>query len=228
MKPILFNTEMVQAILEGRKTCTRRIIKRKYENADITLHENKCGKRLVYMQNDTKDITHEDGTRTCQIRAYEDIKRPYEIGDILYVREMWTVEGVEFENKWVAYIGYKAEGNTQLGFQSRIEIKEDEVEKYEGYIYFGDSEYKPSIHMPKKAARIFLRVKDVRSERLHNMSEKDAEREGIISSSDEHCFCLREFIELWDSTIKKDKLPMYGWYSNPWVWVIDFEVIESQ
>ncbi|MDU4954010.1 MAG: hypothetical protein E6X21_17000, partial [Clostridium sp.] len=90
-KPILFNTDMVRAILEGRKTCTRRVIKNKYDNADITFFENKYGKRLVYMQNDTpKDIIHEDGSRTCHLKAYEEIKKPYEVGDILWVRETWT------------------------------------------------------------------------------------------------------------------------------------------
>lgn len=225
-KPILFNTEMVQAILDGRKTVTRRKIDR-----DIT---NFCDVEV-------------DGTLLNYQNCHGDFINPvnlcrYKVGDILYVRETWTVEGVEHEgDKWIAYIGYKAEGNTQSGYQTRMEIEENEVEKYEGYLY-GEAEYKPLIHMPKSAARIFLKVTDVRVERLQDITPTQCLKEGCNAkqissymkqlpfSNDDNFFISYRlsFKDIWDSTIKKQDLDKYGWEASPWVWVIEFERVDVE
>lgn len=226
-RPILFNSLMVQAILEGKKTCTRRIIKEKYENADITWFKNKYGKRLVYMQNDTKEIINKDGIKRCQVKACEEIKKPYEIGDILYVRETWWKGDILNANEEIEESGvilYAADG----------EIKED--------LDYEAIKWRPSIHMPKKIARIFLEVIDVRAERLQDITEDEAIKEGIRAYTkdgevfkyavDESQYKWSEmprkpiepFKKLWDSCYNWPKC----WDYNPWVWVIEFKRIERK
>ena len=207
-KPILFNTEMVKAIMEGRKTVTRRIIKNKYSNANIEWFEDKYGKRLVYMQNDSpKDIIHDNGSRTCYLKSYKEILQPYDVGDILYVRETWSTQynGVDDDNGYGAYV-YKADGF--------------ELDNSEGKC----SKWRPSIHMPKEAARIFLKVTNVRVERLQQIEHEDVLKEGLKASYDGW---VSEWKNLWDSTIKKFDWYKYGFDANPWVWVIEFERIEK-
>ena len=80
--------------------------------------------------------------------------------------------------------------------------------------------WKPSIHMPKAAARILLKVTDVRVEKLWEMTQEDCINEGCGELSEE------QFGQIWNSTIKKKDLDIYGWKSNPWVWVIEFERVE--
>lgn len=168
-KPILFNTQMVRAILDGRKTCTRRIVK-----PQPTAHY---------------------GTQ-C-------IKPPYQPGDILYVRETWSLR---FDGE--KYF-YKADKNT-----SREEKR---------LLDYNDVKWRPSIHMPKEAARIWLKVTNVRVERLQNITEDGAEVEGCF----DYTSTALGFPDVWDSTIKKSDLDRYGWNTNPWVWVIKFERCEK-
>ena len=154
MKPILFNIEMVRAIMEGRKTVTRRAV-----------------------------------------------KLPYHPGDILWVRETWNGD-------WCDHYIYKADGGSA---------------KAAGYA--AEPKWRPSIHMPREAARLFLRVTDVRVERLQDINldppgpKNQVVREGLRYLSD--------FIAVWDRTIKPADLHLYGWEANPWVWVIEFERISK-
>lgn len=221
MKPILFNSEMVRAIIAGKKTQTRRIVKNVPEKC-ISL-------RII------------DGID--RMRAYGEmpnngeavIKSPYEIGDILYVRETWSaiISPGEFEDK-IDYV-YKATDQYPFGI--------------DGYIV--KFRWHPSIHMPKEAARIFLRVTNVRAERLNDITEEEVFKEGYRGCEFEHtvyhvdppeaCWnvpdcprnldCLRlSFAEMfgvdvWDKTIKETELDKYGWYADPFVWVIEFERI---
>ena len=189
-KPILFNTQMVRAILGGRKTCTRRIVK-----PQPTAHY-----------------------------GVQCIKPPYQPGDILYVRETWSLR---FDGE--KYF-YKADKNT-----SREEKR---------LLDYNDVKWRPSIHMPKEAARIWLKVTNVRVERLQDITPKEAENEGVgnlfyddIGYSEknygtevdpEYGIAKEQFAWLWESTIKKSDLDSYGWDANPWVWVIEFERCESQ
>jgi hypothetical protein len=182
MKPILFNTEMVKAILDGRKTVTRRKIDR-----DIINHcDIETDGTLLSYQNNCGDFINP--VDLCR----------YKTGDILYVRETWCKNGDTYL--------YKA-GNPHL--QNNIHIK-----------------WKPSIHMPKEAARIFLSVKDVRVERLQDITEEEAEKEGAKAYGSNNCSGTSAriaFAEIWDGTTK----PEYEWRNNPWVWVIEFERISE-
>ncbi len=213
-KPILFNTDMVRAILDGRKTVTRRVVKLKYDNTHHEIKTDKYGTRLIEIQDDVEGETfgsREDGTTWRKIRPYIEPKAYYNKGDILYVRETWG-EGYE-EGTYI----YKADDK----LANLPEFKES-----------SKLIYHPSIHMPKEAARVFLKVTNVRVERLQCMSWNDICNEGIISDSNvRDIFSFRmlqnKFKNLWNSTIKKSDLYRYGWDANPWVWVIELEVIQA-
>jgi hypothetical protein len=138
-------------------------------------------------------------------------KAPYQPGDILYVRETW--------HKYIKRVG---EGKSChlaefYGYKASIANSED-----------ADEPWKPSIHMQKEAARIWIKVTNVRVERLQEMWASDVPKEGIYfnkpTTADE---MLMAFAKLWNSTIKKSDLDSYGWNANPWVWVIEFERCEK-
>ena len=142
----------------------------------------------------------DNGNFQLKIAPYEliydyEIKPQYEVGDILYVRETWTKGSLNYEK--------------------------------ERYYYKADNEipgcrWEPSIHMPKEAARIFLRVTDVRVERLQDITDEEAEKEGCV----DYTSTANGFFSVWDNTVKKSDIDRYGWNANPWVWVFEFERLE--
>lgn len=223
-KPILFNTDMVRAVLDGRKTVTRRVIKLKYDNTHHEIKTDKYGTRLIEIQDDVKGETfgiREDGTSWRKIRPYIEPKAPYKKGDILYVRETWS-EGYK-EGSYIYKADYKLANLPEFKESSKLI-------------------YRPSIHMPKEAARIWIKVKDVRVDLLNDMTDKDALNEGAQGVKCDHAGlgvygctdCMNtgwleppilEFMGIWNSTIKKSDIDRYGWDANPWVWVIEFERI---
>lgn len=200
IKPILFNTEMVRAILDERKSCTRRLVS---SRQFLGMLPDKCknaapdeflkGKRMMFKP--YCDMTDAELIMT----AY---KAPYEPGNILYVRETWkkAPNGYYYYEDW-----------------QRNDIADV-------------TKWKPSIHMPKEAARIWLKVTDVRVERLQDMTSEQISREGVeveyphVLNGEEKRYA---FSRLWDSTIKKSDLDRYGWNASPWVWVIEFERCEK-
>ena len=190
IKPILFNTEMVRAILDGRKTCTRRIVKPTPSFFEVN-------EKPVYLYD----------TEPSMGKIYS----PYQAEDILYVRETW--------HRYTKLVG-KGEGchlEERYGYKASIANAEDANEPW-----------KPSIHMPKSAARIWLKVTDVRVERLQEITEVQAQAEGCNSGLlTGACTARGQFEDLWNTTIKKSDLDLYGWNMNPWVWVIEFERCEK-
>lgn len=226
MKPILFNTEMVRAILDGRKTVTRRCIKPKYSNTHFEYRTDKYGTQFVEMQNDEEGITygvHEDGSCWRGMKGFLIPKPKYEVGDTLYVREAWS----NYEERTPYYL-YKANyEDGQEGFWFEQE--------QENWIDL--PKWKPSIHMPKEAARIFLRVTNVRIERLREITTEDCFNEGALTSESYHnfdddlmqpCVPFDFFERLWNSKIKKNELNQYGWDANPYVFAYEFEVISKE
>lgn len=194
IKPILFNTEMVRAILDGRKTCTRRVIKPQWEECPT----------CKYVQNEYiyDKLAENVYCARCGYPLEPERIAPYQPGDILYVRE--TFIQIAAHTFW-----YKAYGKSWM---------------------LKDLRWKPSIHMPKEAARIWLKVTDVRLERLQEITIDGIRNEGL-SSMAVHAgdmeIALKEWELLWSSTIKKSDLDRYGWDANPWVWVIEFERCEK-
>ncbi len=156
-KPILFSTEMVRSILAGRKMVTRRPIKMKYDNTHIELRNNKYGSSVIEKQNDVEGETfgkRPDGTSWRKLLAVREVNPPYQVGDYLYVRETWAAYSRTYGT--MPTLIYKADGNSPNGIK-----------------------WHPSIHMPKEAARIFLRVTNVRVERLQDITADDCISEGV-------------------------------------------------
>lgn len=212
IKPILVgDTEMVRAILEGRKSCIRRICKDANEYTVPDMDFYNADKRTYAVHNfanreHTEQLSISE--RTCSICP----------GDILYVRETW--------NKDLSRYMYRANySDTEKFYRNGKEVQ---------------IKWKPSIHMPKEAARIWLKVTDVRVERLHDITEDGALQEGAqgircdhVAMGEHGCTdCMNtgwieppqvEFMQIWNSTIKKSDLDRYGWEANPYVWVIEYE-----
>lgn len=229
IKPILFNTKMVWAILEGRKTVTRRCVKYKYSNTEMKIRTDKYGTRIVEIQKDVEGETfgkNPDGSTWHKLLGYIEPKAPYQKGDILYVRETWNICNMNCEDNSITFI-YRADKDEEKSAKTVI-VSDEIYEKYEDSVAENNPEWHPSIHMPKEAARIWLKVTDVIVERLQEMWASDVSKEGIYfnkpTTADE---MLMAFSKLWNSTIKKSDIDRYGWEANPWVWVIEFERCEK-
>ncbi|MFW3880138.1 hypothetical protein ACKLLY_04220 [Klebsiella pneumoniae subsp. pneumoniae] len=228
---MIFNGEMVRAILDGRKTQTRRPIKWK-QTRFTEIGEREDGSKWPW----SEDAEHAcDFWHPCPFGA---------VGDRIWVRETWGVASHAFSDDglmidWVpdrpataihempfgngyysGYAIYAADGDFTWG----------DDDGYED----GRSCWKPSIHMPRAASRILLEITDVRVERLNSIHDVDAMREGIqnlttCSHSDfgipgvvnaQHP--VRAFQLLWESIYGAD-----SWRANPWVWVIEFKRVEG-
>lgn len=259
MKPILFNTEMVRAILDGRKTVTRRIIK---FPTWMNEEPDEFGEWTGYSADGAGQNTFGIPRETLP-----ELIAPYRKGDILYVRETWQeVFETEYDSEAPGYCKnireqilnwddlQKAEAgmSTEWSCAAMAPRMKYYVFKTDNFVYAQpDTELKwrPSIHMPKEAARIFLRVTNVRVERVQNMTIPDIVAEGAYedcreciecySSNGNQC-CAGEadecnkyddarctFVQLWNSTVKPSDLDRLGWSANPWVWVYEFERAEK-
>lgn len=207
LKPILFNTDMVKAILNENKSVTRRLIKPQPENAHYVIGFDEKDKTFQLMCG--------CGDGECFIDWLVDVKPPYWYGDTLYVRETWQYVDHAVSCGHPGYV-YKA--------------TDPDWETMDGWTW------KPSIHMPKEAARIYLRVVDIRPESLQRITNDDALAEGAEAHAyqDENGNVLEiiepvdDFRQIWDGTIPDEKMGEYGWDANPWVWRIEFERISKE
>lgn len=217
--PILFNTEMVRAILDGRKTETRRIIKK-----------TQC---MLAQKSDPTDIEKPKNKPFADMSTKEYIActyiPPYRAGDILYVRETWSflpcVECMDEEPSCN---------------RNPVVYDDGDCESEGCFVYKASHprpervRWTPSIHMPKEAARIWLKVTDVRVEQINDMTLDDFLREGAVirpeafnDPDNAYMQAKDAFMDIWDSTIRKPELKSYGWDANPWVWATEFERCEK-
>lgn len=230
IKPILFNTEMVRAILDERKTCTRRICKdaNEYTVPDMDFYN---ADRRTYVVHNYANKEHTEqlsiAERTCSICP----------GDILYVRETWQCWRAH-RYEATADIRFRAGGDDvrlQFANGNTDSINRLDYDTFVHKWFSHNGEWKPSLFMPKEAARIWLKVMDVRVERLQEISEDGAKAEGANFKNGKNVgfeekmnrTAIERFAEIWNSTIKKSDLDRYGWDANPWVWVIEFERCEK-
>lgn len=232
IKPILFNTEMVRAILDGRMSCTRRLVKPQPDEK----HTFPLG--FVTDSTEKKEVGCFGFAANEYGGSIQYVKPPYRYapGDILYVRETWQ------------YL-YELDGNEQIIEETgKYYYAATDTIPFDTYVDASGVTHErvpwhPSIHMPKEAARIWLKVTDVRVERLQEITPNGAESEGVgnlfyddigygeknygTEVDPEYGIAKEQFAWLWESTIKKSDIDRYGWDASPWVWVIEFERCEK-
>jgi hypothetical protein len=228
LKPILFNSEMVQALFNG-KTQTRRLMKHQPPTTDYQL----C------TLGDSTFTKHTDGKHQWMLLDGVNVvdgsqpffSKPYEVGDILYVRETHFINAEEAD--W-------------FSFYTLDELLEHTYYRADGIPDFEGEEcsmrWRPSIHMPKWVARLFLHVTDVRVQRLQEITHEDALAEcpppGLYDLRKERLTVAQlAFSHLWDSTRKPSIhedghdnacVMYYNWEDNPWVWCYTFEQISKE
>lgn len=206
-RPILFSGEMVRAILEGRKTQTRRIIKPQPPQCDgrwsfiaSSTEKGETGKfRYSWLDANGTAFTSRGRESGVSVRC------PYgTVGDRLWVRETFGID--PFGNM---------PGHLELLYRATSKIDPDYPVKW-----------KPSIHMPRWASRITLEITDVRVERLQDISKVDAAAEGfqfkLLGKWEPSSIAIKEFQSLWCEINGVD-----SWSLNPWVWVIGFRKMEQ-
>lgn len=209
VKPMIFNTDMVRALLDGRKVQTRRPITFPVKYSEHTgfsfMDKLKkwwaCGIGFGYEKT---------------VKNFTDSKSPWHVGDLIYVRETFYQRGRHVMPMWP-----EAEPEDAV-FVGERDVRFIGDELPDNGRYFGDKFWRkrPSIHMPRWASRLTLKVTDVRVERVQDISEQDAVKEGVHTDNPLHVnWASADFSRIWHSVYPG------SWERNDWVWVIDFEVI---
>ncbi|HFT3337686.1 hypothetical protein [Klebsiella pneumoniae] len=241
---MIFNAEMVRAILDGRKTQTRRVM-------NVQPESNQFG--LLHITSSTKrsDIGKyhwaESNATGNHVRSKLFSCPLGSVGDRIWVRETWAILGnedgccIDWEEKICkgdersAARIYRASCEQKPNNYGLWSIPDDADWKPYTKDYQYEGAWRPSIHMPRWASRILLEITDVRVERLNAISEEDARAEGIIDGGclncgePEPCGCANPepdatdaFAYLWQSIYGQE-----NWNANPWVWVIEFKRVEG-
>lgn len=224
-KPILFNNEMVRAILEGRKTQTRRVIKDTKDLYFLGFAECSSPKR-------------NEGTAIFSTSKYLNeavithIKPKYQVGDILWVQETWKVDSVADHLLNMA-IDFKAVLSEYIQAEKLCDFTSERYKKFRKF--YQKNGWQSPYFMPREAARIFLKVANVKVQRIQDITPDECLKEGIkgysfgANAPDAYGDNLYTdpklaFKSLWDNLYKKKG---YGWDANPWVWVYSFERLEG-
>lgn len=211
--PILFKAEMVRAILEGRKTQTRRILKPQPFSDTVLTEMCKTDPVKGWQIPGHSGIWWDDDATSQRWKC------PYGVpGDELWAKETFQLWDHSFESVEVVYAAARS------GLAGKVVTFKEGTKPAPDWIHRkridGKKVWKPSIFMPRWASRITLEVVSVRVERMREMSNEDAQAEGIEVSLDEHSVNL--FADLWDSINRKT----HPWASNPLVWRIEFRRIK--
>lgn len=215
---MIFNGEMVRAILDGRKTQTRRIMKPQPEPCPRGGHwwPSNVFKTMLHVEEEMQNGKGGWGGLVGDACPFGDV------GDRIWVRETWAEAGASAPDLKLYRANYP----------------EHVPSIYENVPPAEEIRWTPSIHMPRTASRIQMEITDVRVERLNAISEEDAEAEGIDMEAlydSQDCYdCIADhnmtgrptvtgaFKYLWESIYGEE-----GWKSNPWVWVIEFKLVEG-
>nr|BFD64946.1 hypothetical protein BdHM001_36270 [Bdellovibrio sp. HM001] len=229
-RPILFNAEDVRAILDGKKTQTRRVLKPQPEPCDHLPYEGYETAPTEFFETEGEWAckTCGNGMRTCKEFPFvKGIRCPYgKPGDKLWARETF----LPFDLDW-RYPGRPHD--LRDGPWPNVAYEADQDHDRNDCL-----KWRPSIHMPRWASRITLKVKNIRIERLQDISEEDAKAEGVLRFehvASEQCIAgdlagrtqgtsphVLAFASLWDGITTPDT----QWKQNPWVWVIEFERVK--
>ncbi len=205
-RPIIFNTEMVKAILGGRKTMTRRVV-----SVDrVDGHPQLNNLKIMTLKNGKQGWLNSQDDHENHINKFSPFGL---VGDRLYVRETWQLHSRATDLATVVYAASEQNSWSEMHRLIPADLTLSITPKpfQEGW--------RSSIHMPRIASRITLEITDIRIERLNDISEEDAKAEGVqpIDFGYGDCYALG-FNKLWDE--------IYGdesWSANPWVWVVEFK-----
>ena len=198
-RPILFSGAMVRAILEGKKTQTRRVVFTEQARRHDKAHRECWGA-------DGYDVITASGEGLCRREWRPDLIKSWVVcpygqpGDRLWVRETWNY--ADYDGALAPYSGYEYAASVAPG-----------------YVPEG-GRWRPSIHMPRRASRLLLEVTDVRAERVQDISHEDARAEGVQDVDEASYYAIANFRRLWDSI--NGARPGGAWADNPWVWVVEF------
>lgn len=237
-RPIIFNAEMVRAVLDGRKTQTRRIIQSPAKNMQASGQkvidyrepgDKWYGEHVFSMRNHSGtwcDYTKEQFLAKCPFGA---------VGDRLWVRETWMPDAPR-DGTWADVEFYGCKGSPLSMIPERFRKPEHCIHRasWDGSEMVG---WTPSIHMPRWASRITLEITGVRVERSQDITEQDAAAEGVPPAGDllpdypdtyltpkgDFATAKVAFQRLWESIYGEE-----SWQANPWVWVIEFKRVEGQ
>ena len=209
LRPILFNTPMVKAILEGRKTQTRRVMRRQPDKVERFKHgvetADTDARYVILRCYNRPKMFKKCNSGWFADASYKTPFTEFNVGDHLWVRETWRKYDCD-ECPCYEYCNCPPHGT---------------------YLYYADclddeAKWKPSIHMPRSASRILLEITNIRVERVQDISEADATAEGMIADDD---YCAEEYFSiLWNEL---NGWAEKGWNANPWVWCIEFRVIQG-
>ena len=230
--PILFSAPMVRAILEGRKTVTRRIVKPQPPAG----HSWAGWCVASTCRKEEGDAVWSGGDQSIRLTAPHRARCPYgQPGDRLWVREAWQPDPPADDEAWDdhtdSYVTWSGCGSRIDGVPSALRTPEHCIYR-EGWDGFA-LKWRPGIHMPRWASRITLEVTGVRVERLQDISDDQALAEGIDND-----MCRAS---IGNAPLKGGYLPTCAfsylweqingagsWDANPWVWVVEFKHIEQE
>lgn len=232
-RPVIFNGEMVRAILDGRKTQTRRVMKHQPKQHDHKNYDTAPWSDAppAYYNVNSADWACKYCGEGIGFDGRSVYRCPFgQVGDRLWVRETWGVVSHDFDENeriidWVP--DRPATAIHEMPFGNGY-YSGHAIYAADGEFTWGDDDghgerscWKPSIHMPREACRILLEITAVRVERLNDISQEDARAEGVAPS--QHIITPPEalyrvgFLKLWQSIYGEE-----SWRANPWVWVIEF------
>lgn len=203
--PMIFNQQMVAALVDGRKTVTRRPLRNQpIKNGAFWDFKWGAGSSLDYLP-----IVAGHATASAA---------PFKIGDLIWVRETFCLgrlDEVDAEHPADRTLFIDQGCGNEYYIQKEWAV-------YKGAEELDEVKWKPSIHMPREASRLTLRVTDVRCERVQAITEEQAKREGVYPARPSSLVApyYISFMDLWESLYE-------NWCENPWVWVIEFELIKS-
>ncbi|EDS7120635.1 hypothetical protein S715_002796 [Salmonella enterica subsp. enterica] len=214
---MIFNAEMVRAILEGRKTQTRRPVK---PQPELTQNSGFSWNGVVYGAGSNDRETN---------RNFAHAKCPFgKPGDRIWVRETFRVHSRATDVATLVYRASVRNSWTEQTHRVPVAVCNKQVTP---------DKWTPSIHMPRWASRILLEITAVRVERLHSISERDALREGLFQLPASGRYCLQPGMQYFGMASHSAKevyswlwASIYGeesWAANPWVWVIEFKRVEG-
>lgn len=211
------NPDMVRSVMSGQKTLSHLICR---------VPESAC--RVEYnVRYGRYEAIYERETEHCRSEMHKPLRSPYAPGDLLYVKEPHApLYASKTPTEGEAPVGYVFSADTEADIIKRCLREHSCQDKDE--LYYG--KWRPAAYMPRSAARIWIRVKDVRLQRLQEITFQDIQKEGLntkaVHAMDEMT-ARAEFAQMWNSVIQKKDLGRCGWEASPYVWRIEFERVQK-